>query len=172
MYKTWRCDNGFFRRQIILGAKRRDPERVDDPYLSEKLTADPEGIFLWCFHGLQRLLRQNYQFTISEKTKSNMAAAVSISNNVVDFMDSKGYLVYSEEAEASTKTLFAAYKLWCDDNAVKPLSATSFSRHLSENQDNYHIHETNKIVVNGKRVRGYYGIKPDASLHLAYDGWM
>ena len=35
--------DGFFRRQIILTARRRDRGRIDDPYLSEKLTAEKEG---------------------------------------------------------------------------------------------------------------------------------
>ena len=43
---------GFFRRQIILTAKKKDPNRRDDPDLSEKLTTNPEGLFLWCFCGL------------------------------------------------------------------------------------------------------------------------
>ena len=31
---------GFFRRQIILTTKDREPNRIDDPYLSEKLIAE------------------------------------------------------------------------------------------------------------------------------------
>ena len=163
--------HGFFRRQIILTAKKRDPDRVDDPDLSEKLTAEKEGIFLWCFHGLQRLIRQNYKFTISEQTKANMEAAVSDGNNVVDFMQSKGYITFFSEAESSTRELYAAYKLWCEDNAFNPLSSTSFSRYLNENQDVYHIRASNNIYIHGKRrVRGYVGIEPDAKLDPFING--
>lgn len=158
--------HGFFRRQIILTAKKRNPNRVDDPDLSEKLTANPEGLLLWCFHGLQRLIEQNYQFTISEQAKANMDAAVSDGNNVVDFMQSKGYINFFSEAEASTKDLYAAYKLWCEDNMLKPLTCTSFSKHLNENQETYHIRYSNNIYVNGRRVRGYIGIEPDRRLPI------
>lgn len=158
--------HGFFRRQIILTAKKRNPNRVDDPDLSEKLTANPEGLLLWCFHGLQRLIEQNYQFTISEQAKANMEAAVSDGNNVVDFMQSKGYINFFSEAEASTKDLYAAYKLWCEDNMLKPLTCTSFSKHLNENQEAYHIRYSNNIYVNGRRVRGYIGIEPDHRLPI------
>ena len=158
--------HGFFRRQIILTAKKRNPNRVDDPDLSEKLTANPEGLLLWCFHGLQRLIEQNYQFTISEQAKANMDAAVSDGNNVVDFMQSKGYINFFSEAEASTKDLYAAYKLWCEDNMLKPLTCTSFSKHLNENQEVYHICYSNNIYVNGRRVRGYIGIEPDRRLPI------
>lgn len=152
---------GFFRRQIILTVKKRDPDRIDDPDLSEKLTAEKEGIFLWCFYGLQRLIQNNYRFTISQQTKANMAAAVSEGNNVVDFMQSKGYITFFSEAEASTKELYAVYKLWCEDNALNPLTSNSFSRYLNENQTQYGIRYSNNVYTKDKcRVRGYIGIEP------------
>lgn len=153
--------HGFFRRQIILTVKKRDPDRIDDPDLSEKLTAEKEGIFLWCFYGLQRLIQNNYRFTISEQTKANMEAAVSEGNNVVDFMQSKGYITFFSEAEASTKELYAVYKLWCEDNVLNPLTCNSFSRYLNENQTQYAIRYSNNIYTKDKcRVRGYIGIEP------------
>ena len=152
---------GFFRRQIILTTKTRDPARIDDPHLAEKLTANPEGLFLWCFYGLQRLIEQNYQFTLSEQAKANMDAAVSDGNNVVEFLQSKGYLNFFPEAQASTMELYQVYKLWCEDNAFVPLSQKSFSQHLTENQEAYNIRATNNIYINGaRRVRGYLGIEP------------
>ena len=56
---------GFFRRQIILTTKRKDKNRKDDPFLSEKLISEKEGIFLWCLEGLKRLIAQDYKFTIT-----------------------------------------------------------------------------------------------------------
>ena len=152
---------GFFRRQIILTAKKKDPNRRDDPDLSEKLTANPEGLFLWCFYGLQRLIEQNYQFTLSDQAKANMEAAVSDGNNVVEFLQSKGYLTFFSEAEASTTELYQAYKLWCEDNAYTPLSQRSFSLHLTENQEACQIRASNNVYLKGgRRVRGYIGIEP------------
>ena len=153
--------DGFFRRQIILSAKKKDPNRVDDPNLSEKLTANPEGLFLWCFYGLQRLISQNYRFTISEQTQANMHAAVSDGNNVVEFLQSKGYITYFSEAEASTTQLYQVYKLWCEDNAFAPLTLRSFSLHLNENHEACQLRPTNNIYLKGgRRVRGYIGIEP------------
>ena len=157
---------GFFRRQIILTAKKKDPNRRDDPDLSEKLTAEKEGIFLWCFYGLQRLIEQNYRFTLSDQAKANMEAAVSDGNNVVEFLQSKGYLTFFSEAEASTKELYAAYKLWCEDNVLNPQTCNSFSRYLNENQELYHIRYSNNIYVSGRRVRGYVGIEPEHKLPI------
>ena len=118
-------------------------------------------MFLWCFYGLQRLIEQNYQFTLSEQTRENMAAAVSDGNNLVEFMQSKGYITFFSEAEASTTELYQVYKLWCEDNAYTPLSQRSFSLHLTENQETYHIRASNNVYLKGgRRVRGYIGVEP------------
>ena len=151
---------GFFRRQIILTVRKRDPNRTDDPELAENMCAEAEGIFLWCFEGLQRLIANHYQFTISRQAHENMEAAVSDGNNVVDFMASEGYIRLKADMEASSKELYAVYKLWCEDNALNPLSAKSFSSYLIENADRYNLEPTNNIYIgNGKRARGFFGIE-------------
>ena len=152
--------HGFFRRQIILTAKRKDPDRMDDPDLGDKLKQEKEGILLWCLEGLRRLEAQNYRFTISAKAQENMAQAISDGNNIVDFLASKGYVAFIPGEKASTKALYAVYQIWCEDNAVKPLSARSFSLYLAENADRYGLEPSNSIhITGGKRVRGFLGIK-------------
>ena len=152
--------NGFFRRQIILAAKRKDPDRVDDPDLADRLKEETEGILLWCLEGLRRLEAQNYQFTSSARAKENLAQAVSDGNNLVDFMASSGYIAFVPGEKTSTKALYAVYRLWCEDNAVKPLSSRSFSLYLAENADRYGLEASNVIyITGGKRVRGFIGIK-------------
>lgn len=152
--------DGFFRRQIILTARRRDKYRIDDPYLSEKLIAEKEGIFLWCLEGLQRLIAQNYAFTISDRARENMREAVSDGNNAVEFMASEGYIELKADEEISSRQLYSIYEQWCTDNAMKPLSQRSFWLFLSENQDTYNLEATNNIrLPDGKRVRGFWGIR-------------
>ena len=47
---------GFYRRQIIHETKDIPPDRVNDPYLADKMIEEVEGIVLWCIEGLERLL--------------------------------------------------------------------------------------------------------------------
>ena len=151
---------GFFRRQIILTVKKKDPNRVDDPNIAEKMCAEAGGIFLWCLNGLQRLQAQNYRFTLSKRAQENMTAAVSDGNNIVDFMASEGYIRLKADYEVSSKVLYAVYKIWCEDNALTPLSAKSFSAFLTENADTYHLEYSNNIYLdNRRRVRGFVGIE-------------
>ena len=53
--------DGFYRRQLVLTTKEKPVDRVDDPDLAEKMKAEIEGIFLWAFAGLQRLVANNFK---------------------------------------------------------------------------------------------------------------
>ncbi len=51
-------------------------DRADDPDLAEKMKAEAEGIFLWAFEGLQRLVANNLSLrrvSVSGKTGSGQA---------------------------------------------------------------------------------------------------
>ncbi len=151
---------GFFRRQIILTAKEKATERIDDPYIAEKMCKEVEGIFFWALEGLYRLIQNDFKFTISEAAKKNMESAVADGNNIVEFLVSQGYIRFAEGAYATSKELYGVYKLWCDDNALTPLSQRSFWAYLKQNEQKYNIESTNNVNDGkGKRVRGYTGIE-------------
>ena len=151
--------DGFFRRQIVLTTKDRPADRVDDPFLVEKMMEELEGIFLWCLEGLHRLLANNYQFTISGQAHENVETVKRSSNNVIEFLQSEGYIRFKADAEASSKAIYEAYKLWCEDNVRKPMSANRLSSEFAQNEDHYNVEATNNIHVGGKRVRGFVGIE-------------
>lgn len=151
--------DGFFRRQIVLTTKDRPVDRSDDPFLVEKLMTEIEGIFLWCLEGLHRLLANNYQFTISGKAKENVETVKRSSNNVIEFLQSEGYIRFKADAEASSRVLYETYKLWCEDNVRKPISANRLSSELAQNEAQYNVEATNNVYVGGKRVRGFIGIE-------------
>jgi len=151
---------GFFRRQIILTVKEKEPNRKDDPFLAEKMCMEAEGIFLWCLDGLKRLIANEYRFTISQQAQENMEAAISEGNNVIEFLESENYVRFDHDRSTSSKDLYGTYRLWCDDNAVTPLSSKSFCSFLKQNQGRYRLMYTNKVSIGeGKRVRGFVGIE-------------
>lgn len=98
--------HGFYRRQIILTTKDKPADRIDDPYLAEKMCAELEGIFLWALEGLQRLISNDYRFTISQRAKENMEEAISDGNNIVEFLKSEGYIGFKADYEARLMYLF------------------------------------------------------------------
>ena len=98
--------DGFFRRQIVLTTKDRPAGRADDPFLVDKLLREKEGIFLWCLEGLHQLIGNNYQFTVSSKAKENMETVKRSSNNVIEFLQSEGYIRFRADSEASSKAIY------------------------------------------------------------------
>ena len=76
---------GFWRRQICIEAKEKDPNRVDDPYLDEKLKAEIPGIMLLLIEHPERLHKNNFKFTISERTKKNMMDNIEEQDSTLDF---------------------------------------------------------------------------------------
>lgn len=150
---------GFYRRQLILTTKDRPADRVDDPYLIDKLKQEADGIFLWALEGLHRLLKNDYQFTVSRKTERNLHEAMESSNNLIAFMESEGYIRLEEGTMATSKALYDVYQQWCVDNAEKPIGTKTFSSYLIENEKRYGIkYSTNIVGGNGKKARGFYGL--------------
>ena len=149
---------GFFRRQIILTVKDRPKDRVDDPFLSEKLCGEVEGILLWALEGLHRLQANDYKFTISARSRENMQESMTESNNVIEFLKSEGYIGFKADLDISSQRLYELYVLWCEENAEKPLTTRSFCLQMAALAAEYNLEPTNKVHAHGRQVRGYVGI--------------
>ena len=151
--------DGFYRRQLILTTKEKPAGRHDDPDMAEKLCTELEGIFLWAFEGLKRLVGNNFHFTESERAKSNREVVKLDANNVIAFMESNGYIRFDPSESISSKELYRVYSIWCEENAYVPIKPRSFSDFLVANQKKYGIeHNNNQTNAAGRRVRGFKGI--------------
>ena len=152
--------HGFFRRQIILTTKEREPDREDDPFLAQRLKGELEGILLWCIAGAQRLIYNDMQFIITPKAKENSESAAADGNNVLSFLNSQGYIRFDPEGTLTSRRLYSLYTDWCEDNMLPPLSARSFVVSLNQSAQDYGLHYSNGISAgNGRRVRGFSGIR-------------
>ena len=152
--------DGFYRRQLILTTKDKPLSRVDDPDIAEKMAAEVEGILLWAFEGLQRLVKNGFQFTESDRAKRNRELVKRDNNNVFDFLESEGYIRLKADACTSSKELYEVYRMWCEENSLNAIKARGFSDALIANQRRYNLESTNNIVnSSGRRVRGFVGIE-------------
>ena len=97
--------------------------------------------------------------SISGKARENMETVKRSSNNVIEFLQSEGYIRFKADSEASSKVIYEAYSRWCDDNAQKPMAANRVSSELAQNERLYNVEATNNVHVGGKRVRGFVGIE-------------
>ena len=164
--------DGFYRRQLILTTKDKPLSRVDDPDIAEKMAAEVEGILLWAFEGLQRLVKNGFQFTESDRAKRNRELVKRDNNNVFDFLESEGYIRLKADACTSSKELYEIYKMWCEENSLNAIKARGFSDALIANQRRYNLEPTNNIVnLSGRRVRGFVGIEALVQPDLTPNSW-
>lgn len=152
---------GFYRRQLILTTKDKPADRVDDKSLSEKLIAETDGIISWCLEGLHRLAENGFEFSVSEKTKKNKSDVIKDNNNIVEFLNSNGYIAFDPKGTATSKDLYKIYTDFCYDNAIKPvMSAVTFFKYMKENADSLKINPTKNLKGEyGKVVRGFKGVR-------------
>lgn len=152
--------NGFYRRQLILTTKEKPADRIDDPDIADKISTEAEGVFLWMFEGLQRLISNKFQFTESERIHNNREYVKRDSNNLIDFMEDEGYVRLKADYSASSKEIYETYTIWCEENAMTPLKPRSVSDFLVENEKKYNLEHTNTITNSaGRRVWGFLGIE-------------
>jgi len=151
--------DGFYRRQMIIQVREKPAGRVDDRFLTDKLIAEKEGIFLWCLQGLKRLIRNGYAFSVSNRMKQNLETVRRDANNIIEFFESTGYIRLEAHTSASSRQLYNAYVKWCSDNAEKPLSDRTFTRWMRGEEERLGIkYDKNIDIGGGKKVRGYRGI--------------
>ena len=156
--------NGFYRRQLLLTTKEKPVGRVDDPFLIDKMRGEKEGILLWALEGLHRLIRNNYQFTISERTAANLKEAMEQGNNILGFLKSEGYFEIRQGAKCKSTDFYKVYERWCLDNLEKPLAASTFIHHLKDNQKSLGIVYDDKCIGTN---RGFHNV--DVDLFLPVD---
>ena len=159
--------DGFYRRQLVLTTKEKPVDRADDPDLAEKMKAEAEGIFLWAFEGLQRLVANNFKFTESDRIRENREAVKRDNNNIFDFMDSEGYIRRKADASISSKDFYEIYRMWCEENSLAPLKARSFSDAMIANAKKFNLEHCNNITNSaGRRVWGFMGVEAIARPHI------
>lgn len=147
--------DGFWRRQILITVKDRDPARVDNPFLIEELSEERPGILLWMLEGLHRLLANRYQFTISERSIQNLEAAMADSDNLTQFMQATAYVRFKPDTEERSTYLYRAYTKWCEDNLESPVPQKKFRQFLLKNAGKYGL--TFSKHIEGK-YRGFRGV--------------
>lgn len=150
---------GFYRRQIVLTAKKIPEDRETDPFLGEKIKSEAEGILIWALEGLYRLMENNYQFTISDSAKRNIEKIMDEQDTIGAFLHSEGYVEFGPEHRSNTKALYNAYSEYCSNNNLNNVAAHTFNSYLSENYAEYGLTYSKHIKGPcGVESRGYIGI--------------
>ncbi len=123
--------SAFYDRLIIIRFDRTIPKPKQDPSLREKLALEVDGIFMWALEGLKRLLKNNYRFSESEKSKAENEKYRTECNSVLSFVDYACEL--SEAKYIESKEIYRRYKEYCDEAGLKPVSQIRFNKDLMDN---------------------------------------
>ncbi len=151
--------DGFARRLLILTTKPVPSDRIPDPNITDKFIAEKEKIFCWIFKGLQRLIANNFQFTVSEKTKKNISDVMRENCNIIEFLNDESYVFFGDSLQTSSTELYGGYVHWCSGNALTPLKQETFIGWLKTNADKYGIKYVYHVPKNdGGHVKGFRGI--------------
>ena len=151
---------GFFRRQLVIRAKPRREDRIDDPFLSRKLIRERDSIFLWALEGLYRLLGNNFRFTVSLRSQANLQQMIHDSNHLVPFLQKSQYVTFDYHASVTSRDLYQSYRMWCEDNSLTPLSTYRFHQQMADQYQELGLSYTNNIpTATGTMARGYRGLR-------------
>ncbi|KAA6326757.1 hypothetical protein EZS27_024182 [termite gut metagenome] len=121
--------NAFFRRFIIIPFNQTIPEAEQDPELAKKIiSSELSGVFNWVLDGLKRILEQK-KFTQSTIVREQVEAYRKESDSVAMFIDEEGYSPAVNES-VLLKSLFDAYKVYCNENGYRVCSSKTFSGRL------------------------------------------
>ena len=110
-----------------------------------------------------RLIQNNYQFTISERTAANLKEAIEQGNNILGFLKSEGYFEIRQGAKCKSTDFYKVYERWCLDNLEKPLAASTFIHHLKDNQKSLGIVYDDKCIGTN---RGFHNVDVDLFLPI------
>jgi putative DNA primase/helicase len=151
---------GLFRRYKIIQCKKRPEDRVDDPFLDQKLLKELPAIFNWCLEGWERLVQNSFIFSESERSKSFKESVFTDSNNIHPFLKNDEYVVVTGNSEDKTlsRDLYVRYSRWCNDYEYRAVSFDSFTKYLRDYSEREGI-KYNPNVPKPHRGRGYEGIR-------------
>lgn len=129
--------HGLSRRIIILPFDVVIEEREQNKRLSAELINEYPGILNWILAGRQRLVANEYSFSVSQKLADTVAEYMAESSSVLQFMNEKDYNrtlidVQKEPRWVESQKLWFAYVKWCEQNNLSPESMKKFSLVLSE----------------------------------------
>ncbi len=140
--------DGFYRRQLLIDCKPKTRE-TDDRFMSDKCQAEIKGVFNWALVGLIRLIKNGFNFSISERMQNTLDSIRRENDNVLSFLENNIEDTGNPDDYISSADLFAAYALDCKDNGDVPVKKKTFQSRIA---DRYRDRKDRKLI--SVRVKG------------------
>lgn len=119
--------DAFFRRIIVLEYNQKFEGKDDDPFLTEKLLEELDGIFMWALEGLKRVLDRK-RIDIPETVIQAKLRFRQKVNPVILFVSEECKL--GEGCRVSPPKLYNKYKDWADESKLIALGKSNFYENI------------------------------------------
>lgn len=124
--------NGLFRRMQIIewdkqfNGKNGNPEPIED--LAKLIIENEKDEFLiWCLQGLQRLIKNNWKFTICEDAEKSLENWKNTADKIRMFASEYNYKYSIDKKEHTSKNkIFEYFCKWATENNFEKVNSTTF----------------------------------------------
>lgn len=143
---------GFYRRLLLIPLTKTITN--PNPNLSEELKKEADGIATWALEGLERLIKNNYQFTLGQAVIDMQNKYKKEQDPVKSFFEEQ--LNYCAESRIAKRNLLDAYRGWLQENSIASKGTDSTQKFWKELK--------RVIEMTGKtdeyvEIRGYMHLK-------------
>lgn len=153
--------DGFFRRLLPIKVKNRPADRKDVSDYEKLIFPEINAILLWALEGLQRLMKNDFQFSISDRSREMLSDIREAGNSMVIFIEQE--VIFDQKAKVTVEELKKAYRRFCDkNNLIARGGEYGLTQYLNLRSEKYGIRYDNKIY--GRR--GFHGMKLKRSVDL------
>ena len=142
----------FYNRMIIVPFLNAIPEENRIKFLERKFSI--EGVINWAIEGLQRLLRNNLTFSVTEVNRKLVADYEMDNNNVHQFVD-EAIIMEQEGKDVKATDLYKCYKGFCQENGYSPLGKNKFMKEAKNLNLTYSENCKDK---DNNRIRGFKNV--------------
>jgi putative DNA primase/helicase len=116
--------DGFYRRLILIRFDHSIPEDKKDENLKDKLANETDGILAWSVIGLKRLMANNFRFSETARTRSELASYKAENSSVLAFVEDCCEI--KPGSEVLSNDIYTVYHEYCTENGQKPVSQKRF----------------------------------------------
>lgn len=147
--------HGFFRRLYVVRVRNRPEGRIDDPFYFEPMKEEMDGIFIWLLQGLQRLIQNGWQLSMSDESKALVEEQQECENSIVPFMREE--LRFGKSYSITTENLYKAYLKYCTRNGLYARKRPDVKTFFDEQLDRLNL-KKGKHFGENRGQEGYYGM--------------
>ena len=154
-------DLALYRRMVFIPFEYSVRPEDQDKELLQKLEQERDFVFSLAARTLKGFVESGYNFKMSPKAQAYLESRIAALHSVDGFLEDR--TVVDEKGTVSNASLYEAYKLWCNENALDAVDKAEFKESVLAFNPNI---DYRKVGPRNKRVWGFKGIRLKTSDEL------